>query len=78
MRLGELTVGWETYPWGMSQTIDPAVAQQVNGLADRARVASRRLALLSRAEAVAMLDRLLERGPLHEAPQQWPDVPPSH
>lgn len=33
---------------------------------------------LTRAEAVAMIDRLLGRGPLIESPQQWPDVTPAH
>ncbi|WP_217593506.1 S-layer homology domain-containing protein [Cohnella sp. GbtcB17] len=33
---------------------------------------------LTRAEAIAMLDRLLGRGPLSGAPQQWPDVTPDH
>jgi uncharacterized repeat protein (TIGR02543 family) len=33
---------------------------------------------LTRAEAVAMLDRLLGRGPLIGAPQQWPDVMQAH
>ncbi|WP_309123408.1 S-layer homology domain-containing protein [Paenibacillus sp.] len=33
---------------------------------------------LTRAEAVAMLDRLLGRGPLIGAPQQWPDVAQAH
>ncbi|WP_238392460.1 NHL domain-containing protein [Paenibacillus antri] len=33
---------------------------------------------LTRAEAVAMLDRLLGRGPLIGAPQQWPDVTQAH
>ena len=44
-----------TYACRMPQTIDPAVVEQVNDLADRARVASRRLALLSRAEKDAAL-----------------------
>jgi len=33
---------------------------------------------LTRAEAVTMIGRLLERGPLDGAPQQWPDVTPTH
>ncbi|MBD2871898.1 NHL domain-containing protein [Paenibacillus arenilitoris] len=33
---------------------------------------------LTRAEAVTMLDRLLGRGPLIGAPQQWPDVTQAH
>jgi hypothetical protein len=33
---------------------------------------------LTRAEAVTMIDRLLERGPLDGAPQQWPDVTKAH
>ena len=44
----------------MSTTIDPAVVQQVNGLADLARVASRRLALMSRAEKDAALLHLAD------------------
>ncbi len=44
----------------MSQTIEPAVVEQVNALADRARVASRRLALLSRSEKDAALLRLAD------------------
>ncbi|MBB6633053.1 InlB B-repeat-containing protein [Cohnella thailandensis] len=35
-------------------------------------------AKLTRAEAVAMIDRLLGRGPLSGAPQQWKDVPPAY
>jgi glutamate-5-semialdehyde dehydrogenase len=44
----------------MSQTIDSTVVEQVNELADRARVASRRLALLSRAEKDAALHQLAD------------------
>src|SRR5690348_8378082 len=44
----------------MSQTIDPAVIEQVNALADGARAASRRLALMSRAEKDAALLRLAD------------------
>ena len=44
----------------MSTTIDPAVVQQVNDLADLARVASRRLALMSRAEKDAALLHLAD------------------
>ncbi|MDV3223447.1 glutamate-5-semialdehyde dehydrogenase [Intrasporangium sp.] len=44
----------------MSQTIDPAVVAQVGELADRARIASRRLALLSRAEKDAALHALAD------------------
>ncbi|WP_379213267.1 S-layer homology domain-containing protein [Paenibacillus sp. GCM10012303] len=33
---------------------------------------------LTRAEAVAMIDRLQGRGPLDGAPQQWPDVTQAH
>jgi S-layer homology domain. len=33
---------------------------------------------LTRAEAVAMIDRLLGRGPLGGASQIWRDVPPAH
>ena len=44
----------------MSQTIDSTVVEQVNELADRARVASRRLALLSRAEKDAVLHQLAD------------------
>src|SRR6476620_3951022 len=39
----------------MSQTIDPAVVEHVTTLAQRARVASRRLALMTRAEKDAAL-----------------------
>ena len=61
--------------WAQDFIRRAAAAGIVNGYEDGT---FRPDALLSRAEAVAMLDRLLERGPLHEAPQQWPDVPPSH
>ena len=44
----------------MPTTIDPEVTRQVNALADRARVASRRLALLSRAEKDAALLHLAD------------------
>ena len=44
----------------MSKTIDSTVVEQVNELADRARVASRRLALLSRAEKDAALHQLAD------------------
>ncbi|WP_347354872.1 glutamate-5-semialdehyde dehydrogenase [Intrasporangium sp.] len=44
----------------MSEPIDPTVVDYVNGLADRARVASRRLALLSRAQKDAALLRLAD------------------
>ena len=43
----------------MSQTIDPAVVEHVTALAQRARTASRRLALMSRAEKDAALLLLL-------------------
>ncbi|ADU47921.1 glutamate-5-semialdehyde dehydrogenase [Intrasporangium calvum] len=44
----------------MSHTIDPSVVEHVNQLADRARVASRRLAQLSRAEKDAALHALAD------------------
>jgi glutamate-5-semialdehyde dehydrogenase len=44
----------------MPTTIDPAVVQQVNALADLARAASRRLALMSRAEKDAVLLHLAD------------------
>src|SRR6478672_250112 len=44
----------------MSQTIDPAVVEHVTTLAERARVASRRLALMSRAEKDAALLQLAD------------------
>jgi len=44
----------------MSQTIDPAVVEQVTALAQKARVASRRLALMSRAEKDAALLHLAD------------------
>ena len=44
----------------MSKTIDSTVVERVNELADRARVASRRLALLSRAEKDAALHQLAD------------------
>jgi glutamate-5-semialdehyde dehydrogenase len=44
----------------MSRTIDPTVVEQVHELADRARVASRRLALLSRAQKDAALHQLAD------------------
>jgi len=44
----------------MSHTIDPSVVEHVNQLADRARVASRRLAQLSRAEKDATLHALAD------------------
>ena len=44
----------------MSQTIDPAVVEHVTALAQQARVASRRLALMSRAEKDAALLHLAD------------------
>ncbi|EWT03126.1 gamma-glutamyl phosphate reductase [Intrasporangium oryzae NRRL B-24470] len=44
----------------MSAAIDPAVVEHVTALADRARVASRRLALMSRADKDAALLRLAD------------------
>ncbi len=44
----------------MSETIDPAVVEHVTTLAERARVASRRLALMSRAEKDAALLQLAD------------------
>jgi glutamate-5-semialdehyde dehydrogenase len=44
----------------MAQTIDPTVVAYVTGLAEQARVASRRLALMSRAEKDAVLLRLAD------------------
>src|SRR6478735_11517621 len=54
------SVSTTTYAGDMSTTIDPAVAAQVNALADLARVASRRLALMSRAEKDAALLHLAD------------------